>query len=137
MASLPCLLRLQAAVGVLAACFAAQQGVAGTNPGGVDLSDLRIALRAVETDVLSGLDAPADVAGIWAKLPLAEQGPTGTSVPATAPAATSVFDNSFIGTAGAIAPFAILTPVASTADAGGGSFSLQLSRTMPAIIDIW
>lgn len=116
--------------GVLAAVFAAQPGMADTDLGAIKLSDLRVALRAVEADLSAGLAAPADVSGIWATLPLFEKGATASPSFGMAREATSLSVNSFLGAENAAAAPDAMAATPKGAD--GGLFSIQLSEELPA-----
>jgi poly(beta-D-mannuronate) C5 epimerase len=59
--------RLRATLGAVAMVLAPQAVLADFSA--VDLSELRRALRAIESDVTSGINTPVDIPGLWASLP--------------------------------------------------------------------
>lgn len=97
---------LCAALGVFVAALMPQPGF--TDPSAIDLSQLRAALRAVETDILLGVNAPVNVSEVWANLPLSNdmRGSIATTITTFAPAAKAipVFGESFANASGVDTP---------------------------------
>ena len=117
------LARLRATLGAVAMVLAPQAVLADFST--IDLFELRTALRAIESDVTEGIDAPVDVPGLWASLPFDTlTGDWTVAQTVVVPAAPTT--GSF-GISSNIEP----TP---SAIADGGLFSLQLSQSAAAAL---